>query len=100
MGTSFLNLRSAKSTNSARIYNINNYRKLVGKLGATKLVRNIKLQIILIAVFVTLAVFGLAIILKESLEVIYIGCMITAIIIGVSYFVHKKYHLSNAIIRE
>jgi hypothetical protein len=34
------------------------------------------------------------VVLKELLEIIFIGCIITAIIIGVSYFVHRIYRPS------
>jgi hypothetical protein len=56
--------------------------------------RNNKFQIVLIAVFTSLTIFVLTGALKELVEVIFIGCIITAIIIGVSYFIHKTYRPS------
>jgi hypothetical protein len=56
--------------------------------------RNNKFQIVLIAVFTSLTIFVLTGALKELVEVIFIGCIITAIIIGVSYFIHKAYRPS------
>jgi uncharacterized membrane protein YjjP (DUF1212 family) len=56
--------------------------------------KNKKFQIILIAVFTSLTIFVLAVVLKEIVEIIFIGCIITAIIVGISYFIHKTYRPS------
>jgi hypothetical protein len=63
-------------------------------LDKAKSVKSKRFQIIIIAAVTFLTIFVLAAVLKELLEIIFIGCIITAIIIGVSYFVHRLYRPS------
>jgi hypothetical protein len=70
------------------------YTTVIINLVKAKSVKYKRFQIIIIAAVTFLTIFVLAVVLKELLEIIFIGCIITAIIIGVSYFVHRKYRPS------
>ncbi|MDQ3839320.1 MAG: hypothetical protein M3297_08635 [Thermoproteota archaeon] len=64
------------------------------------MIRDPKLQIILITAVSSVTVFVLPMMLKELVDIIFIGCMITALIIGVSYFVHRRYSPSIAVTKK
>jgi hypothetical protein len=69
-------------------------------MGKSRLIRDTKLQIILIAAISAVTVFVLPMMLKELVNIIFIGCIITALVIGVSYFVHRRYSPSIEVTKE